>query len=238
MIHLCWLTEPWKKSHEKYLAAWVELGWNVTLWADARSGLSKSPVAEVALRDSSEIASGSPIENVFQYAVRHQDHGTAACLFRYQVLTTLGGAYADLDVQPLDATPTLLERVEPGFALEQRLNLLEIRFITTPRAEHPLLIKLRDTAVENEAQFLLNGGWGNLASRAAMIHSVLDRAGPKMARIVIERYAIEHGLSLDEMILQNAVNELTPESKLPGFVDKQHIIRRIALSELRSARRA
>lgn len=224
ILHTCWLVDPWKPSREKYLRAWRELGWRVAVWT--MEPIEHLPTLGVDHRPALEVVEGSPIERAFLHAVEHKDHATAADLFRYQVLLEHGGAYADLDVEPLDRVRVdrIGDRVLPGFALDMR-SKLEIRFIVTPGPGHPLIENLRNTAAANADAFIAAGGW---SQARAPIREVLERTGPKMARKVVERFAHDRCIRQIDFLIAGAVNERTPENNESHFVHKAETIRRIA----------
>lgn len=229
LLYTCWLVDPWKPSREKYLEAWRDLGWDVVLWTDAqRSGLVRSPVEGVQLRDAAEITTNAAIADAYAYAVHHMNHGTAADLFRYEVLTQCGGAYADLDVMPAAAlTPARLPAFEPRFNYCHRKQI-EIRFVSSPLRNHPLLGVLRDTAVANERSFIEQGGWNQLD--ATMV-GVLHRTGPDMARPVVEAYAAASGKTLLDYLLRDVINDATEEGE-EHYVVKLAAARHIAAMDL------
>lgn len=220
-LHICWLTDPWRDSREKFLRAWNDLGWDVYLWT-MQETRQLIPIAE---RPAMDVVQGSPIEAAFLHAVEHKDHGTAADLFRYQVLTRLGGAYADLDVNPLVGPQAFADRALPGFAVDIRQRL-EIRFIRVQQAGDPLLRILRDTAAQNAQAFIDAGGW--LGPRASM-REVLSRTGPKMAREVVRKWANDTGRRYDHLLLHGMIEERTPEANESHFIGKRETVKQIAL---------
>ena len=208
VLHTCWLTEPWKSSRDKYLAAWVKAGYEVVLWhLPTKSLLTKPPVEGMQLRDAWDVILGSPIQESAKYAVRFGDHGTASDLFRYEVLCQHGGAYADLDVWPKDATKfSAYSPNQPLFGDHDRIPL-EIRFIMSG-GMHPLMVRIRNTAVANEEAWIAGGGW---MKKGADAKGILTRTAPDMAMGVVRQWAKEHALTLQDFILKNAVDEKTIE---------------------------
>ena len=212
------------------MRAWQAAGWDVVLWHSGQ--LAASPMVGVELRHVSDVIAGSVAENALHYERKHKNHAACADLFRYHVLSELGGSYCDIDVLPDSASaPAFFEkRVLPGFdrswfSRKNRLSLpwsLEIRFIFTPTPKHPLLMTLRDTAVCNSERFITEGGYKK------GLGSVLHRTGPLMARDVVMAYAAENRQRLNAFLLTRVLNDSTPENINEHFHAKFPEILRIA----------
>lgn len=219
-LHCCWLTEPWKPSREKYLAAWARLDWRPLLWvgpqANCPSGLSHA--------DADEVLRGTPSEKVCRYAILHGDHGTASDLFRWEVLLRHGGAYADVDVTPLIRPEAFAQRERPAFGFDRSGRRMEIRFIWTPGPGHDLIRRIRDEAVRRELAFLDAGGW---LQPDARMRDAVKRTGPWMAKEVAALWCVEQGLSLKDLLI-TAVNERTPENRTEHFFLKEEAAKQLA----------
>lgn len=224
MLNFCWLVDPWAESRQKYLQQWLNAGWPVVLWHGGQ--LVSAPVEGVALRHADEIIKGSPIEEPLEYERHHKNHASCADLFRYELLYQQGGAYCDIDIGPgKSAVPGLLKRTEPVFGncWWQHRRTLEIRFIVAP-PKHPLLLRLRDTAVRNSLAFMAKGGH----TATTDMNAVLWRTGPGMARVVVKTYAKERGLRYNRLLLKLATRDNTKENNGEHFHLKQGTIREIA----------
>jgi mannosyltransferase OCH1-like enzyme len=233
-LHLCWLVDEWKSSREKYVHAWLKAGWPVVLWHGgqlAPSVLDAFPIGSVALRLASDIVDGSPIERSFTYEKRFRNHAACADLFRYHVLYELGGAYSDIDVLPgRNAVLDVCNGPCPVFgrAWVPLLWELEIRFIATPAAKHPLLERLRATAVKNSEAFIDAGGH----TAASDLNLVIGRTGPAMAKSVIRQYARDSGSKFSSFVLKRATNDNTEENGNEHFNLKEKIVREIASASI------
>ncbi len=223
-LHFCWLLDPWKPSREKYLQAWQTAGWDCVLWHGGQ--LTEPPVEGVRLLEARAAVKGSPIETAYAYEARYQNHAACADLFRYQVLVAHGGAYADIDILPgIAAVPLLFNSTLPRFggAFMQLRWRPETRFISTPSAQHPLMITLRDSAVLNTQAFIDAGGYERNG-----VGNTIHRTGPIMAEPHIYAYAKAAGERSYALLLQQATIDSTPENQQEHFTDKFPVIRSIA----------
>lgn len=199
-LHFCWLVDPWKTSREKYLKAWQDAGWHCVLWHNGQLEVEPA-VPDVELRHVEEILPGSPIEEVFRYELKHRSHASCADLLRYWLVYSLGGAYSDIDILPVDAKPGL----EGLLFGDTKYRPLEIRFIHAEPG-HELLKEILNTAVHNELQYIRQGGY----SKA--FRDVIGRTGPKVAESVALRYTQSRGETLSKYVLRNAAFEETEEN--------------------------
>jgi mannosyltransferase OCH1-like enzyme len=199
---------------------WRSRGWDVSLWT-----CNEVPALHGIKRESAwTLVAGSPIERAFRHAVEHSDHGTAADLFRYEVLLRYGGAYADVDIRALVAPESFDKLSAPIFGLDG-CKRLEIRFIVVPVAGHDLIRRLRDEAVKRAEAFIDAGGWLQPGTR--MTH-IMNRTGPRMAVEVVEQWAGEHSMSMAALVRADLVDERTLEGT-EHFVRKEKIAKAIAL---------
>lgn len=204
-LHLCWLVDAWRPTRERYLRAWQERGWHCVLWHSGQ--LKAPPVPGVELARACNVVRGSPIEQAYTYELKHRNHASCADLFRYQVLISRGGSYADIDILPgRNASPTLPEG--PLFGLAEH-GRFEIRFIRCPK-QHAALVAVRDAALRNQRAFLSRGGYMEGFS------DVVERTGPHAAVKAIERFIQETGLHKSDLTLDEATIDDTPENLREG----------------------
>jgi hypothetical protein len=100
---------------------------------------------------------------------------------------------------------------------------MEIRFIFTPAPQHPLLLTLRDNAVNNTERFIDAGGYAKNG-----IDNLLARTGPLMAKNTVQKYALEHQLHLNTFLLPDVIQACTKENSLEHYTDKWPAIRLVA----------
>lgn len=199
-LHFCWLIDPWKKSREKYVRAWQAAGWQCVLWHNGQ--LETDPGIEgLQFRHVEEILTGSPIEKVFRYELEHRSHASCADLLRFWLIYSLGGAYSDIDILPVDAKPGL----EGLLFGDTPHRPLEIRFIYSEPG-HELLKLIMNAAVYNESKYMRTGGY------AIQLRDVISRTGPKVAERIAKTYVQGRNETLDKYILRNAVFEETEEN--------------------------
>lgn len=222
-LHCCWLLDAWKPTREKYLRLWQKAGWDIVLWHGGQ--IEISPVDGVELRNAAAIIDGSPIARAYEYEKSFSNHAGCADLFRYELLYTLGGAYADVDIRPgRNARPSLFDTItNPMFGrawLPTRWHF-EIRFIASPKDHHPLLERLRDTAVERTEAFINRGGY-----EIHGVDNLLTRTGPVMAESVVKAF-VGKGYQRSHLLKQ-ATYDNTAENGAEHYTLKHPEIRRLA----------
>lgn len=228
-LNMAWLVDSWKPSRDKYLRAWQDAGWKITLWTAGQVDPAAIGVAGVTVREISELMDACENRVFLNYELQHRSHAAASDLVRFAALYAYGGGYADLDVLPNRALATMRCSL-PTFGKPQgvpdsiekypifgrpptaalSIDKVEIRFVCSP-PRHELLARIIAQQGRNELAFMRAGGYAKLG---VLNHAqrIVTRTGPAMIENVVWMYAREHKRPVSDFLLSAATIDRTPEN--------------------------
>jgi hypothetical protein len=201
-LHCCWVVDDWEhNSREKYLRQWHELNpqWQIVLW---HAGQRFEGVPEfIKLRHVKEVLEGAPCEQAFEYLRNHRSYAACADLLRYELMYSLGGAYTDIDIEPIAPIDKFVQRAEqaPVFGRSYLHNLyagMEIRFLMAAPS-HPFFDRMRKLASQHIDEFIEAGGYETktavTVNAGSFASHLVTSTGPWLAyRVAAEFFPSKH----------------------------------------------